>query len=187
MSWSVSPAHILPSCSFQTSLEHDKAPKDEVWARSCFKQHLTLHLHDVSIRIFALQFPTPAPRVPLGLPEAAAPGIAAVIPPRWHRAQSCDETSGEKGKANSRFIGVWFTSLNYFPPSSALPPLGNASPSLHAGIWKNQVNSKCLQGRHQTKLGHNSSLPAGTENTTKIPTTQFTQCLQRHLSGRSRD
>lgn len=102
-------------------------------------------------------------------------------------AQSCDETSGEKGKANSRFIGVWFTSLNYFPPSSALPPLGNASPSLHAGIWKNQMNSKCFQGRHQTKLGHNSSLPAGTENTTKIPTTQDTQCLQRHLSGRSRD
>lgn len=42
-----------------------------------------------------------------------------------HRAvESCDETSGEKSKVNSRFTGVQFTSLNCFPPSSALPPSG---------------------------------------------------------------
>lgn len=37
--------------------------------------------------------------------------------------QSCDETSGGKCKVNSRYTGVWFTSLNCFPPSRALPPL----------------------------------------------------------------
>lgn len=87
-----------------------------------------------------------------------------------------------KGKADNRFIGVWFTSLNYFPLSSALPPLGNASPSLHAeseiNKWilntsKADTALPCLQGQWmpQKLPSHRCDIPS----------------VCRDISGRSRD
>lgn len=145
-------AEPCPRCPpvLQTSLEHHKVPQDELGAPSCFQHHLPLWqitLHDVSVGILALQCASPAAGVQDKLCSSSS---AALTPARWDRAQSCQETSGGKGKPNTRCIGVRFTSLNYSPPSSALPPLGNTSPSLHAGIWKKQMNSKCFQSRHKT-------------------------------------
>lgn len=71
----------------------------------------------------------------------------------WHDrrvVESCDETSWEKSKVNRGFTGIRFTSSNSSLPSSALLPLGNAFPSVHAGIWED----KCITSasKADTKL-----------------------------------
>ena len=81
--------------------------------------------------------------------------------------ESCDETSGEKSKINSRFTCVQFTSLNCFPPSSALSPSGKCSSKSTCWNLKRQMDFKCFKGRCKTKLSCNSSLATGTANTTK--------------------
>lgn len=173
--------HTLPSCPIQTS----QRCQHEVQAPSCFKWHLTWCLCGVSARTFTLHITLP-------VPMSVWSGYTAITGPEEQLRvfkqsvhddlQTCDETSGGKCKVNSRFTGVWFTSLNCFPPSRALPPSGKCISKSTCWNLKRQMNFKCFKGRHKTEFGCNSSLPTGTANTTGNR-----QYLQRLLFGKSKD
>lgn len=120
-----------------------------------------------------------------GAAEAADPGVWA------ERAEGGRKLwwnlRRRKSKVNSRFTGIRFTSLNCFPPSSALRPSGKCFSKSTCWNFKRPMNFQCFKGRHKPKPGCNCSLPAGTANATKPPVTEDTRCLQGRRSARSKD
>lgn len=118
--------------------------------------------------------------------------LSRMFPPGWCTA--LEESSRKpwwnlrrkENKVNSIFTSVRFTSLNVFLLQGLCPPLGNAPPSLHAGIWKDKWILNVSKAG--TKLISAVTLPCPQEQQTpqNFPAMEDMWRLQRHLFGSSK-